>query len=68
MIQYKERHLFKQYMKNKLMKWGIKVLSDTTNGYIKFYRLQIYTGKNLESTTDAGLCSRVLLELMIGLD
>ena len=48
------------------MKWGIKVLSDTTNGYI--YRLQIYTGKNLESTTDAGLCSRVLLELMIGLD
>ena len=27
-----------------------------------------YTGKNLESTIDTGLCSRVLLELMTGLD
>ena len=55
-------------MKNKPTKWGIKVfvLSDATNGYI--YRLQIYTGKKLESTVDAGLCSRVLLELMTGLD
>ena len=68
MIPYKGRLTFKQYMKNKPTKWGIKVfvLSDATNGYI--YRLQIYTGKNLESTVDAGLCSRVLLELMTGLD
>ena len=52
-------------MINKPTKWGIKVfvLSDVTNGYI--YRLPIY---NLESTIDAGLCSRVLLELMSGLD
>ena len=68
MIPYKGRLLFKQYMKNKPTKWGIKVfvLNDATNGYI--YRLKIYTGKNLESTIDTGLCSRVLLELMTGLD
>ena len=68
MIPYKGRLSFKQYMKNKPTKWGIKVfvLSDATNGYI--YRLQIYTGKNLGSTVEAGLSSRVLLELMTGLD
>jgi len=67
MIPYKGRLSFKQYIKNKPTKWGIKVfvLSDATNGYV--YRLQIYTGKNLESTINAGLCSRVLLELMTGL-
>ena len=55
-------------MKSKPTKWGIKVfvLSDATNGYI--YRIQIYTGKGFESNVDVGLCSRVLLELMTGLD
>ena len=38
------------------------VLCDATNGYI--YRMQIYTGKNMESNLDVGLCSRVVLELM----
>ena len=69
MIPFKGRLTFKQYMKNKPTKWGIKVfvLSDATNGYV--YRLQIYSGKNLESDdVDVGLCSRVLLELMSGLD
>ena len=67
-IPFKGCLTFKQYMKNKPTKWGIKVftLSDATNGYI--YRIQIYTGKNLESDVDVGLCSRVLLELMSGLD
>ena len=66
-IPYKGGLSFKQHMKNKLTKWGIKVfvLNDATNGYI--YRLQIYTGKNLESTIDTDLCSRVLLELITGL-
>ena len=41
-------------------------MSDATNGYI--YRIKICTGKSLESTTDDGLCSRVLLELMTKLD
>jgi len=68
MIPYKGRLTFKQYMKNKPTKWGIKVfvLSDATNGYV--YRLQIYTGKSLESSVDVGLCSRVLLDLMTGLE
>ena len=68
MIPYKGRLSFKQYIKSKPTKWNIKVfvLSDATNGYI--YKIQIYTRKGLESTVDVGLCSRILLELMIGLD
>jgi len=67
-IPYKGQFTFKQYMKNKPTKWRIKVfaLSDAKNGYI--YRLQIYKGKNLESSVDIGVCSRVLLELMDGLE
>jgi len=68
MIPYKGRLGFKQYMKDKPTKWGIKVftLSDATNGYV--YRIQVYTGKQLNSgSTSVGLCSRVCLELMSGL-
>jgi len=40
-------------------------LSDATNGSIS--QLQMYTRKNVESGhVDAGLCSRVLLDLMSG--
>ena len=42
------------------------LLSDATNGYI--YRLQIYTGKDMESETNTGLCSRVVRDLMSGLE
>ena len=37
MIPFKGRLAFKQYMKDKPTKWGIKVfvLADATNGYIK---------------------------------
>ena len=68
MIPLKGHLTFKQCIKNKPNKWGIKVFifNDATNGYI--YRIQIYFGKNLDSEVDAGLCSRVLLELMSGLD
>ena len=68
MIPFKGRLGFKQYMKDKPTKWGIKAftLSDATNGYV--YRLQVYTGKNLESgSTDVGLSSRICIELMSGL-
>ena len=60
MIPYKGRLSFKRYIKSKPTKWGIKVfvLSDANNGYI--YKIEIYTGKNLESTVDDRLCSRVL--------
>ena len=55
MVPFKCRLSFKQYMKAKPTKWGIKVfvLSDATNGYI--YKLQIYTGKDKESETNTGL-------------
>ena len=68
MIPFKGRLGFKQYMKDKPTKWGIKVftLSDATNAYV--YRLQVYTGKNLESgSVNVGLSSRVCIELMSGL-
>ena len=43
-IKFKGKLGFKQYIKNKPTKWGIKafVLSDATIGYVK--RFQIYTG------------------------
>ena len=68
MIPFKGRLGFKQYIKNKPTKWGIKafVLSDATNGYV--YRSQIYTGKNAETNASAGLCTRVVLDLMSGLE
>ena len=46
MIPFKGRLSFKQYMKDKPVKHGIKVfvLTDGKYGYIK--RIQIYTGKN----------------------
>ena len=47
MIPFKGRLGFKQCIKDKPTKWGIKAftLSDATNGYV--YRLQVYTGKTL---------------------
>ena len=69
MIPLKGRLGFKQYMKDKPTKWGIKVfvVSDATNGYV--HRLQIYTGKNSDlSSSDLGLCSQVVLELMHGIE
>ncbi len=69
MIPFKGRLSFKQYMKDKPTKWGIKVfvLADALNGYIS--RFQIYTGKNSAlSANEVGLCSRVVLELLSGID
>ena len=68
MIPFKGRLGFKQYMKDKPTKWGIKVfvLADAKNGYV--YRMQIYTGKNANLDSDVGLCSRVVLELVEGLE
>ena len=70
MIPFKGRLGFKQYMKDKPTKWGIKVfvLSDSHNGYVKRY--QVYTGKNssLDAAEGLGLSSRVVLELMEGLE
>ncbi|XP_065845593.1 piggyBac transposable element-derived protein 4-like [Oscarella lobularis] len=45
MIPYKGRIGYKQYMKDKPTKWGIKVfiLAESSPGYI--YKFEIYTGK-----------------------
>ena len=67
MIPFKGRLGFKQYMKDKPTKWGIKVfvLSDATNGYV--CRLQVYTGKNGElSSSEQGLSTKVVHELVRG--
>ena len=55
-------------MKDKPTKWGVKVwvLADSTNGYVK--RFQIYTGKGEGTDSSIGLCSRVVLDLMRGLE
>ena len=56
-------------MKDKSTKWEIKVfvLADSRNGYT--VRLQIYAGKNSSlSSGDLELCSRVVLELLDGLE
>ena len=69
MIPFKGRLGIKQYMKDKPTKWGIKVfvLADARTGYT--VRLQIYTGKNSNLVgSDTGLCSRVVLELLDGLE
>ena len=68
MIPFKGRLSFKQYLKDKPIKWGIKVfvLSDAHNGYV--YRLQVYTGKDLSNVSDVGLCTKVVLDLMSGLE
>ncbi len=69
MIPFKGRLSIKQYMKDKPTKWGIKVfvLADARNGYT--VRLQVYTGKNSQlANSDSGLCSRVVLELLSGLE
>ena len=56
-------------MKDTPTKWGIKVfvLADSRNSYT--VRLQIYAGKSSNlSSADLGLCSRVVLELLDGLE
>ena len=68
MIPYKGRLRFKQYMKDKPTKWGTKVfvLADSPTGYVK--RLQVYTGKGLDScVTHVRLYTKVVLDLMEGL-
>ncbi len=68
MIPFKGRLGFKQYIRSKPVKWGIKVfvLADATNGYVK--NLQVYTGKTVEDNTSTGLCSKVVLDLMTNMD
>ena len=56
-------------MKDKPTKWGIKVfvLANSPTSYVE--RPQVYTGKDFDSSgTDVGLYTRVVLDLLEGLD
>ena len=67
MIPFKGRLSFKQYMRDKPVKHGIKVfvLADGKCGYIK--RIQIYTGKDSTlSQNELGLSTKVVLDLVKG--
>ena len=65
MVPYKGNIGFKQYMKDKPKKWGIKVwsLSNARTGYV--YRQLLYTGKSIDSATEQGsLGNRVVCGLL----
>ena len=73
MIKFKGRLGFKQYLKNKPTKWGIKVfvLSDSISAYVK--RFQIYTGAALAvdehvSADDQGATAKVVYSLVHGME
>ena len=69
MIPFKGCLSFKQYIKAKPTKWDIKVfiLGDATSGYI--HRMLMYTGKIFaDDSVGIGLCSRMVLELIKGLE
>ena len=69
MIPFKGRLSFKQYMRDKPVKHGIKVfvLADGKYGYIK--QIQIYSGKNSTlSQNELGLSTKVVLDLVKGLE
>lgn len=59
MVKYCSRLSFKQYLRAKPTKYGIKVWmrDDPTNGYAN--QFQVYTGK-LEGNVEVGLSSRVV--------
>jgi len=60
MIPFEGHLSFKQYLKDKPTKWGIKVfvLSDARNGYV--YRFQICTGKSMDHSVEVGLWCWIL--------
>ena len=64
MIQFKGRLGFKQYIKSKPTKWGIKVfvLADAKNGYVSDFT--IYTGKEEGADPSEGLCTRAVIDLV----
>ena len=70
MIKFKGRLGFKQYIKNKPTKWGIKVfvLSDATTGYVKIYTGAATAVDEHTSADNPGATSRVVLGFINGLE
>ena len=64
MVPFKGRLSLKQYMKDKPVKFGIKiwVLADTVTSYC--YNFDVYVGKNAEVVNEnLGLASKVVIAL-----
>ena len=68
MLPYRGRLSFKQYMKDKPTKWGIKVweLCEAETGYV--INLKVYQGKDEQQENHDGLGHRVVMELLDGTD
>ena len=64
MIPCKNRLAFKQYLKDKPVKWGIKsfLLTDSTNGYVM--NSEIYTGAENEPVPEIGKTGNVVHRLL----
>ena len=64
MVPHKGRLSFKQYIKNKPTRWGIKlwVLCEAETGYV--YRFQVYLGKQ-EGNPETNLARRVVRDLTV---
>nr|XP_039258846.1 piggyBac transposable element-derived protein 4-like [Styela clava] len=64
LIPFKGRISFRQFIKTKRARFGIKVwvLAESSTGYVS--RLQFYTGKDPTSNPEEGLSSRVVKYLM----
>ena len=65
MVQNKGRYSFRQYIKDKPTKWGIKiwVIADSATGYT--YNFDVYTGKRDKTAkTSFGLAYDVVFRLM----
>ena len=65
MVQNKGRYAFRQFMKDKPTKWGMKiwVLADSSNGYT--YNYEVYTGRvvDQENKSQNGLAYDVVMGL-----
>ena len=64
MVQNKGRYSFRQYIKDKPTKWGMKlwVLADADTGYT--YNFEVYTGKNGTAPSKLGLAYEVVMRLI----
>ena len=68
MVKSKARFGFKQYIKNKPVRFGVKIfaLCDSKTSYC--YRFEVYTGRDNASQPDTGLTHNVVMRLIAGLE
>ncbi len=62
MVRSKARFSFRQYIRNKPVKWGFKLWCLSRNGYTSCF--SVYRGKNGEVRTSNGLGYDVVVSLM----